>query len=507
MKIRKSHGEAEVSDNSSAAIRKTISRKCLIQFVLVFSFAIASTVYFLFGIHFLESTSSYDAVAGGGNVTETRTISTMVAAISETKIRPAGAAKKTGRQAKPKLFMHIGPKKTGTTSIQIGILGNKEFRQRLGSDNYQVFSSIGYDIRKQLGSCLLLDPPDYDDCYEKLSVPFEKVYNETVQTRGGSSSNNKAAIRTIHSLESWSAVLKSESAFIFLKKLFDKWDVHFVIFYRPFFDWLPSLYAQYRKPFMYMPKKARAPFINGYKNVVSKPEQKLFPEYLAEWRNTSGFSKNRDILTLYVMYKEFLVYSGYQYPDSNIHTMQLSSPHGIKHEFLCKLLHANASCNYSKLQTKNRKENSSAGLPLNLDLIIVEAWKKNLISIPRHDAVKVFEERMIELNITMTDFPHVCISEEAKEWVWNRTVVSERMFGTVNSSGELDIRRRFDRLSSSKGKLCSVNAKAALDVLESHGFFDNCEFQSEFYIDPNLQSTEKRNPKWTELGCTDINKR
>ena len=94
------------------------------------------------------------------------------------------------------------------------------------------------------------------------------------------------------------------------------------------------------------------------------------------------------------------------------------------------------------------------------------------------------------------DLPQSCVSREAEEWIWNRTVVSEQMFGTGgNNYNDLKkLRERFDT-AISKHKFCVVNAKAALEIERYRTLFNDCVFQSPKLLDASLNEIGS-NPRW-----------
>lgn len=113
-------------------------------------------------------------------------------------------------------------------------------------------------------------------------------------------------------------------------------------------------------------------------------------------------------------------------------------------------------------------------------------------------------------NITMTELPQICISKDEEEWLWNRTLVSENLFGdstfvpntssSDKASGSSALRSKFENALSQK-KFCSVDAAAALEIDSFRSLLDDCKFHSPHYLTRGLKDG-KPNSKWTELGCS-----
>ena len=91
--------------------------------------------------------------------------------------------------------------------------------------------------------------------------------------------------KMIHSHEDWSKVPRTEFALKEMKQLFSTYDVHFILYYRPFIDWLPSMHRQFKKFTLLdrnynFDEQYREPFEGRYGGIPS------FPEYI---NNTINF--------------------------------------------------------------------------------------------------------------------------------------------------------------------------------------------------------------------------
>mmetsp|Transcript_25566 Transcript_25566/g.31483 ORF Transcript_25566/g.31483 Transcript_25566/m.31483 type:complete len:487 (-) Transcript_25566:3511-4971(-) len=390
---------------------------------------------------------------------------------------------------KSKLYLHPGPLKTGTTSVQVNAIASKKAQSLLSSDGFQTVPNIWRTLKK-IGEICLGTEPDERDCnlwHNDVKPRFDAGYNNTLLP---ASSGSPKPIYTLHSSETWSTFPKNNFTFSLMEELFDPWDVSFIIFYRPFMDWLPSMYAQYRK---YTIRN-----VGTWYGHYEPTDNVLLPEFLQQYKH--DLLLYRDTLGTYQYFKDFLVYIGQQNPDQNIIIMQTYAPISVEHEFLCNLPYADNSCKAAQEGGfSGARKNGSDELPLDLDLIVRKAFEQQLISVQRRDATLALEAAMKEVNITVADLPQNCISEEEEEWIWNRTLESEEIFG-MGPVNETELREKFE-IVLSKNKFCVVNATATLEMEDFRGLFNNCIFQS-----PNLLNVRLRpqhpNPKWVELNCT-----
>ena len=395
------------------------------------------------------------------------------------------------KQQKPKLYVHVGPKKTGTTSIQMNVLNNEKIRDTyLSSDGYQTLGLPYLAFTSNLVKFCLKEDADPHFCvhwnYYVLD-PVKKAHKKTVIN-----SNIKA---TILSSEDLSALPKNNYTYSLLKQLFEDWDVSFIIMHRPLMDWLPSMYAQLRK---YTIRDTKKDFDHYVSSKIP-----LLPEWISGMRNTfvlpNGYV-NRDTLSVYEYYKDFLInFMDEPNPDSRIIIMQSNTPRGLERDFVCNLPHTNNSCEFIEGQTFH-KQNESGNLPLDLDLILREAFAEGLISIARTTARKYLIDAMDAANITLSHLPKRCIYKEDEEWIWNRTLVSEQQFGSGTVSTN-DLRKRFE--GALQNKFCIIDAAATLRIPNVRGLFDDCKFQSPTLLNHVLRdfNPKKPNQKWRDLGC------
>ncbi len=390
----------------------------------------------------------------------------------------------------PKLIIHIGPLKTGTTTIQNVLYGNPKIKKILHEkDNYLILANDRRKTQDFFDKCLYQQ--DQYQCY-KFKSYFRQQLNDLMDTIDQWNDDNQMDdTQVVHSLELWSKIPRTEFAFKIMRDLFSRWDVHFVIYYRPFLDWLPSMYKQYRK---FTVLDSTYDFEEKYNMNQKIPS---FPEYLnrtmmvigreqstPEMESMTLYSKDdifHDIYHVYLVYHDYLKYINKDgNPQDKIHVMQAytSDNTNTKIEFICNLLEAKETCSEVQTMDNSDKSNESDFYAsfLDLDLLVREAKKQGLIDhMPRHQAAVLLQRKIEESDdLQMSDFPFHCPSKEQEEWIWNRTVTSEEKFGIGTDTGASSndsnqtrvsiikkLRRQFDDAIMER-KFCSMDAATAL---------------------------------------------
>ena len=126
---------------------------------------------------------------------------------------------------KPKLVLHVGPLKTGSTSVQLNVIRSKRFRPLLHSDNYQEIVGFEYDKFDQLLKKCLLKGSDHCD-YQPFR-DMEKLYKDAyynAMTRAENATDMRP-LYTLHTDEDFSILPRDEFTLGLLQKLFQQWDV------------------------------------------------------------------------------------------------------------------------------------------------------------------------------------------------------------------------------------------------------------------------------------------
>jgi len=349
---------------------------------------------------------------------------------------------------KPKLVLHVGPRKTATTTIQL-MIDAPDIRKAFAKDNYDVIYFNYRHLNKVIRNCFEIGPEKCDyTMWDVLMGFYDNAFTNNTNV--------------IHSNEMFSVMPINNFTKSLWQGLLDKWDIHILMFYRPFDQWVYSNYAQYRKEPIYWSGRK-----DKWKQDYKKLERaKGFPDWLEDHLN-SNLTNLRDIVEVKNSFDGL-------FGSNNIHVLNMLASPNVGVNFLCNdILDAVHACQTIKKKEKILNLNKSSFLPLDLDLIIVEAYKQGLVKIGRHDARTILDRKLIEWNITIADLPSVCLSEENEDWLWNRMLHTDRMYSLTPLSEE-ELRSQF---IANLPKFCSVDALSLLQNSTWREYLSSCIFQ------------------------------
>jgi len=374
---------------------------------------------------------------------------------------------------KPRLILHVGIMKTGTTSIQLELLRKKRWNRvykKLLLDKYEVITTE-YAPRKFENVIT--------NCFEKGEEGCDyELWQELIDLYDKARNWNNETEHIVQVLETFSLIPKPFNDYT--KHLFhslnDKYDVRIVVFYRRLYEWIPSLYTQYRKPFMYRPRVSDYPWRDDYPKV---DEVKLMPEWLEHIVQSNAFHYTTSTKD------EFEKIFG---PDKiTVLDYHSHEKHGLALEFVCNgIPDATHACEETKLIAQEDKDklnkdktlvrrNTGDQFLLDHDLLIIEANREKLLTSDRHNATLLLEDKLQEMNMTISELPRICLSSERREWLQNLAEVAETSFSSEPLSKE-DMRNKFSRYQD---KLCSIDAPTVLKNSSWRKIFTSCEFQKE----------------------------
>lgn len=376
------------------------------------------------------------------------------------------------RIEKPKLILHVGPFKTASTAIQ-SILKNKVVRSALLEDKYVVVDFAYRKFQRLLKACFL-KPSKESDCslWHSLINLFDIAYG----------ANNSVIL----SVETLSRLPINNMTISLWKHLLNQWDVDVILFHRPFDQWVRSLYVQNRKGFMY--KSSQGKWVQ---NFSKGDRERSFPDWFQAHRN-SNFEAMRDTIATKAYYDNI-------FGSSRVHVLDMLAPHGIEIEFLCNnIIRALHGCEaVRKGKVKPRIMNKSAFIisKLDTDLIISEAYRQKLVDLGSQRAVsrEKLDNKLVEWNMTSTDLPKACVSQEQEKWLWNRTVFSHKMF----SFNRITEEKLHDEFSINRKKFCSVDVHAVLQNSTWREYLSSCEFKNVGCISIESETSGKKEIKIT----------
>jgi hypothetical protein len=222
---------AKAKANKNNKDRRTIFTRPILMFALTTFFALVLRQFHLIAESTKSLSQTYDELA----FREMLAVSPNNIATNEHATKTTTKTT-TNNKNKPRLVLHIGPPKTGTSSIQCGLVGLNQTLVSL--DNYYYLGKPcgdslgeGNDMLRlayvflSLNQRAELGEPPPDDLVQSLNRHLELGHN------------------VIMSSENW-GLLGEDNAFNLLLSCLAAFDVTIVNSYRYYHEWLPSVYFQ-----------------------------------------------------------------------------------------------------------------------------------------------------------------------------------------------------------------------------------------------------------------------
>lgn len=356
---------------------------------------------------------------------------------------------------KPMLILHVGPMKTGTTAIQIGVLPKKNTLKRLEEDNVSHLHYINYRVMGKLKSNCLAKPINDTHCeHQQL---WDDLYQELVTARYTA---NNTIQNVLHSVESYAGLPGNKYTIQKLQSLQQVFDVHVIAFYRRPVSWFRSMYKQERKSLMF--KSGSGRFI-GYTKQDSVDLQTFSPN-------------SRDTL-------DVVDYFGRVYGKDKIHIGDFYAQ-DVAEEFFCNAfpIAFPTACKFVRDNRRNYSGNRNDNFLFDEDLVVMEAYRQGYLKnapnktvISRHEATKKLKT-LFDTNGTRASLSKQCLTNTTRLiQFWNRTLSMEQSLAP-NPLSSADLLSDFDTDIS---KLCEVDAKAILEQPEWQMAFSSCVFREQ----------------------------
>lgn len=394
--------------------------------------------------------------------------------------------------------MYIGPVKTGTTSVQLNILNNKQFRKTLEEDdNYQIISLGGFrKIGRLRDSCFKKQERD-SNCKENIQS-FSRMLDDAYDIAMSKYHNDfNQEFITLHPVETWSDVNLNDFNLQIMYDLFHKWDLHIVMFYRPYADWIASWYAQ-----------KLGTIFRYFRGYTAHKRVEPITKFLDTNKDNTLF---HGTMGNYAFYEALLAkmnlpnHSSFSDYGNRIQVLNMHSLHGVEKEFINYLPHANSTKQRMKnLETRSKDvfktQNAANNKHILGSVLMVHAWRKEMVSIGPENGGKRLEEALRHANITEDDLPQICLTGSQEELVWQRHLLNHKRFAPMFES-EIDedvLRKSFDE---KKRKRCSVDGERAVQMKEVKKIFQNCVFHSQYHIKADLAETDREDLAWIKMGC------
>jgi len=332
---------------------------------------------------------------------------------------------------KPKLYLHIGPPKMGTTTLQHYLKADDESGV-LAMSNYTYFEC-----------------PKLQKMYAPITgqnfTNWVKFMNclEDARAKGHH-------LNAVYSQEVFGKFLTdSPHHWRNLERVTKDWDVVIVLSYRRFFEWLPSYYYQNNR-IMNCKHKCKPPTFHEYFEMMKEDNSSIYAHFwggvLGERHPTEAmkekFGKHFDNILLH-----------------NIH----EEPENLVANFYCNILNATEACLVRRKEGLEVSKN--IGSTLNYALLATAAKDKELVPkrIPRFQVSKAAKEFQESLNRTELDFPLTCITKEDEEWLLATSQKFEhRLLGQAITKRTKDEHQTKFENALKKKKYCNLDAEKAI---------------------------------------------
>jgi hypothetical protein len=360
--------------------------------------------------------------------------------------------------------------KTGTTYIQLELLRKKRWNRiykKLLLDDYEVITQE-YDPRvfeTVIKECLNKGDED-GGCNYQLWQDLTDLYSSAKTWNG------KRHI--LQSLETFSLIPKPFNDFT--KQLFhsltENYNVRIVVFYRRLYEWILSMYSQYRKHYIVRTRALDDPWKQDYQDIDNI---KTLPEWLEDIVQQNAFHYTT------FTYDEFgKIFGEEKVTILDYHTHEKGE---LEIEFFCRgIPNATNGCNEATLIAQEQKDDpnkivrrNSQKYLLDHDLLIIEAHRQNLVTQGRYNATLILDKKLQRMNMPITQLPRTCVSSTRQEWLQKIAENADTRF----SSSPLESEAFRNHANIFVNKMCSVDAPAVLENNTWRELFSSCDFQIE----------------------------
>jgi len=426
------------------------SKSCLLLLLCLTTVAVN-----IFTFHVYLASSSFNV--NNGIIREFDYLHASLAKYSNVKAKARAEYKALTQLAKkPKLILHVGPRKTASTTIQHFIFwwpDDSAVANELNEDNFKRINYDWADAHLLVQECILKLPRGCDmNEWHRFTSIFDEAYT------------NKQHVAL--SNEAFSLIRPTEDAKALLLTLTERWDVRVIIAYRSLGTWYPSMYNEERVQTFHRKKKNSFwDFSDGDK--VSKPCNLSFAEYFTDnWKHNS-LGDPLDTLETYQ----------YIFGKDKVKTIMTKRPDevDITQQFICDSLEAKLACAKVKITKIPYRQNMAKRFLVDHDLLVHGAHRNKILgtNCKRHTVTLQLEDHLNELNMTLSDLPQVCISAQHFDELKKRAWIAETKMSPFPSSWE-DFDESFTKLKK-ESTLCSVDVNKVLSNQKWVDFFKGCD--------------------------------
>ena len=391
----------------------------------------------------------------------------------------------------PKVYVHVGAPKTGSTSIQDAMAAD---RAALRNDGY--FLAIHGQVRSnssqsflvdnmlvecdRLGACIWSEEqrqivassgaPNAGKCPSHVMPSFYELLNKARKQKGQVVISNEWLNR--HSSETGLARL-----------LDDEWDPQIIIYYRRFYDWMESAHYQWHYDLGLDDMRAmrgKIRFIDFVRTYCSR---------LLKESNTAHSPDDADLrfveLTDIAEYTWHIAERYKQVPQfkERIKIVDFHKDDDVVKTFYCDVLGAQEACllrTQPSFEPKKKTRRKSSTVLYDL---AVSAWADGAYELSSDESAfakdglrrwtKIMADRMEEKALTKDDLPMECLSQREQSLLLNVSLAYEKLLlpQSYSNGGKQIIQSDFSNAQAKK-KFCSVDTNVVLSSIEWKFLFE-----------------------------------
>jgi hypothetical protein len=358
----------------------------------------------------------------------------------------------TVQQPRPLAILHIGPHKTGSTTLQTF---TKKFVKELSQDGYEMpWVEIvgGWESQVQLATCFLKKQPPTAALVRPVPYPCDP---RLVDAARKISERNRGILISSEALD------RPDVNMTLLRDFLTPWDVTVVYVYRRFYSWMQSYHNQVGKTVQVLKALLanRTDYLHG--NINDLFYQEFTNHSTAEYvdRFTAAWKYQRVFHNLVVL---------------NMHGKNTD----LVQDFFCKAIpHAQNTCEAVKKYRDQRMVHYNPSQLLIYYDLAYRAHRLGLIHISSQEqldtVVQLIEQHQkVTLKLSDKDFDVICPERAMLDLLletsleMERTMVPEFFAGPL---GESELRSDFEM--QAKSSLCSVDIDGTIDSSQWKGFF------------------------------------
>jgi len=352
---------------------------------------------------------------------------------------------------RPLLILHVGPGKTGTTSVQNTLenetkalesdqctyIGNNEGPL----DKTKSYHCENHEPRK--GCTRVLG----DEMMDLLKT-YSKSYNHTLF-----GSNEFLYDMKDHRIMAW--VNATQNLY--------QWNVQVVVSYRRLHEYLPSFYNQHYKKNR-ISTESQTYGHHNWPGIDGNYKLPTFPEYLENRVNHEVDLIKHDTVSTYEAWRKYF----------NVSIFNVHQEGDLTTNFVCEILKTETLCNEltRRFVAKNEGTRSNtATIVFDYDIMGVTAWEKGLIHPfldsrnPLREDIKKHHQKQLNSTKLPMVCPNATILERLRESSWKHEKWAEPFTEKPVSSFD-------ESWEHMLPKFCSVDAEAALQLPEWKTFFE-----------------------------------